>query len=985
MVNYSTNVLKDVWVAISDNKDYVLQNKGTGSILVKASDTMPTDAVGAIEVQGKKWITSKELYGKVWCSATMEVQQIAYGIGDTVSSGGGSGVGTTIDREVVVTTYTCKTAFTGASVGDTITATQIIDVTGAPVTVSTVWRNQSTGTDLSSAPSSANLMLAGAGIGLTDAQLRATPLVVTGGLTDNQLRANPVPVGQFGDMIQVIPDVTPATFATYYNVNLNGGDALIIKPTSNGQLVTALSMNPLVDNHESSIYLQNLPKALGIPHVLGLEASMSQRVRGQFAVMEVVNSDSLGVAPTVASYPIATIQQVTTTLTITFATAVNIGGAGGVGLNIGDWIDVSGVTSDNRLNYSNLCINTISADGKTITCTYADDVAIPSISVGPFSQGTVTYRPQLGAATAGYGMRFSSTSAGTCAYISQFGGYEVQVSGSLNTSHMSSCSSTAPVFAYQSNGHYDVKASTKFWVKSEPQSILFYDLAVDTSTVAGTRTYRSGVKPDFSETYGVRFRVVSPKSMSRPIARIASISKAGTTTTTVNTTSPHGLVTGNFVTIKGVLDQTNFAGITTPTAVTVVNDTRFTIVHGSAATATSYGGTVVLTNCGGVDQQGVVSQVIQSVARDVNGIYTFVGNSTWGAPAAVGEYVNIHGLISNTGTDLGLDGVYEIMNLSGTTMLAKPVQDYTGTYLATNSTNVINTTACGGTVILRTTLRSHDTIGYTYKQSMVQIDGQGTVDATKAVPMYSTGGVVYTLQSTAATISTSTGLGGWYTHPAITGILDVASAALTSTSTSAAIANNLGNGFQVNIAVTAVSGTTPTMDVRIEESFDGGTNWVTLYEMQRITAMGSYNTPILRASGRHIRYVRTVTGTSPSFTNAVTRNVLPSIPAEPQKRLMDRSIVLTTLNSVTPTLFSGAANNVQLVVNIGTATTAPVLQLEGSEDGTNWYALGTPLTAVASSTVQLTVNEVSATFARARVSTAGATVVAGYVSIKAWS
>ena len=104
-----------------------------------------------------------------------------------------------------------------------------------------------------------------------------------------------------------------------------------------------------------------------------------------------------------------------------------------------------------------------------------------------------------------------------------------------------------------------------------------------------------------------------------------------------------------------------------------------------------------------------------------------------------------------------------------------------------------------------------------------------------------------------------------------------------------------------------------------------------------------------------------------------------------QKRLIDRSIVLTTLNSVTPTLFSGTANNVQLIFNLGTATTPPTIQLEGSEDGVNFYSLGAPLTGVASSTVQLTLNDLSATFVRARVSTIGATVVAGYVSIKAWS
>ena len=223
-------------------------------------------------------------------------------------------------------------------------------------------------------------------------------------------------------------------------------------------------------------------------------------------------------------------------------------------------------------------------------------------------------------------------------------------------------------------------------------------------------------------------------------------------------------------------------------------------------------------------------------------------------------------------------------------------------------------------------------------------------------------------------------------RPSITGVADVTSAAITATATSASIVNDKGNGFQVTFPVTAVTGTSPTLDIRIEESYDGGTNWVTLYEMQRITAVGSYNTPILRASGRTIRYVRTITGTSPSFTMAITRNLLPFIPAEPQKRLIDRTVVTTTLNSATPALFSGAANSIQLVVNMGAITTiAFQFQIEGSEDGTNWYSAGAPLVGVASSTVQLTLVDFSPTFVRARISTAGVGSTLGYVSLKAWS
>ncbi|MEP6587128.1 MAG: hypothetical protein ABJA84_00020 [Polaromonas sp.] len=92
------------------------------------------------------------------------------------AASGGSGGGA--DRELVVTTYFAKNAFTGASVGDTITATQVIDVSGAPSTVSTIWRNQTTAADLAGAPSAANLTLLGAQA-LTDSQLRAAAVPIS--------------------------------------------------------------------------------------------------------------------------------------------------------------------------------------------------------------------------------------------------------------------------------------------------------------------------------------------------------------------------------------------------------------------------------------------------------------------------------------------------------------------------------------------------------------------------------------------------------------------------------------------------------------------------------------------------------------------------------------------------------------------------------------------------------------------------------------
>jgi hypothetical protein len=59
------------------------------------------------------------------------------------------------------------------------------------------------------------------------------------------------------------------------------------------------------------------------------------------------------------------------------------------------------------------------------------------------------------------------------------------------------------------------------------------------------------------------------------------------------------------------------------------------------------------------------------------------------------------------------------------------------------------------------------------------------------------------------------------------------------------------------------------------------------------------------------------------------------------------------------------------------------LQLQGSDDnGGTWFDIGNPLTAVASSTVKAVVNGINCQLIRARVSTAGNTVVAGYVLVR---
>ena len=214
-----------------------------------------------------------------------------------------------------------------------------------------------------------------------------------------------------------------------------------------------------------------------------------------------------------------------------------------------------------------------------------------------------------------------------------------------------------------------------------------------------------------------------------------------------------------------------------------------------------------------------------------------------------------------------------------------------------------------------------------------------------------------------------------------TPVADVASAAITTTTTTAAFTPAAGCADTIQIPVTAVTGTTPTLDVMVQESDDGGTNWFDVFQFPRITATGSYRSPALKLIGNRVRYVQTLTGTTPSFTRAINR-LQRQCPVGKYAQLFDRTISLTTLNAATLSLNVQGAANAELVINLGTATTPPAIQLEGSDDNANWYALGAPLTGVASSTVKVTVPDVSPNFLRARVSTVGVTVVAGYILIK---
>jgi hypothetical protein len=290
----------------------------------------------------------------------------------------------------------------------------------------------------------------------------------------------------------------------------------------------------------------------------------------------------------------------------------------------------------------------------------------------------------------------------------------------------------------------------------------------------------------------------------------------------------------------------------------------------------------------------------------------------------------------------------------------------------------IGSTIGGGSIQAFTILSQNN---YNPLANLVQNATAANLNATVSIAAAQTLATVTTVGTvtTCSTVSSVTAA-----NLASGSVTDIASAAITVTSTSGAISMANTQAIVCSLAVTAVSGTAPTMDVVVQETFDGGTNWVDVYHFERITATGSYNTPLLKLSGTHIRYVQTIAGTTPSFTRGVVR-VSRSLSTPAIRRFFDRTISVNSLNATTSSMFIQGCNSINVLANMAAGGTPPVFTLEGSEDNSNWFtASGTTIDAVAGGFKFVTFPlGIVCKFVRLRVSTAGTGSTLNYLTVTA--
>lgn len=791
------------------------------------------------------------------------------------------------------------------------------------------------------------------------------PHVVTGNIT-----------GKFREAFEVY---TPGV---NWDQTLGTGDLVYVDGNAAAASYLVISKSPLVAGTETRITCQQTAE---MPVELAVGMSMSQRTLGQEFSTEIV--DTGAPLSDVSDLAISSIQQATTTLTINTTLPH--------GLSIGKSIGIYGC-ADSRMNYPALVVATVPTPNQ-ITVTAGPGGAIPSVTAGPFASGFVFFRERLGRAEDGTSLIFEQPTATQASLYTRSEAGDAYPTGTIAGNHSVTVGTSTSVQLVAAAYTYSFGPTTEYKLTQQADRLQWSDVAID--SVAGTtnRLLRTSVVPSPSKTYELRFRAVNNDSLTIPVGQIVSVSKAGSTTATFVMDRAHNLTTTDVIVLYGVRNQTDFPNQTAAIAVaSIVSPTSFTaVITATTPTITSYGGYVAKVQGGNLmSALGAVAQVAQnatlSTLSDGTRQLVLTGNAAWAAPAIIqGDVLELVGCRNNTnGATLGIDGAWKVAT-SATTSLTL-VLPYANSMTLPADFAV---TDCGGALIKRTELRISYVRLFDYERERVEIMTRPTTDVQGSVPVQVTGGNIAVSSGTITTVSTVTTVTGVTTVSAVTSanlaipgtIADVASAALTSSATVAAITPTFGISYQVNIPVTAVTGTNPTLDVSIEESDDSGTNWYKVYDFQRITAAGIYRSPVIPLVGNRVRYVQTVGGTTPSFTRAVNR-LQSSYPALPVRQLVDRSVVLTTLNSTTPTLNTAdCGNRIQLVVNIGAVTTtAPALQLEGSDDfGTTWYSIGSPLTAVASSTVQLTVVDVNSAQVRARVSTAGVGVTAGYVMIKA--
>ena len=346
-----------------------------------------------------------------------------------------------------------------------------------------------------------------------------------------------------------------------WNQTLADADIIQVDGNTGGASYLVISKNPLVQDTASSV---ETIATFDFPLDISLGLSRSQATLGtEFAVEMVDTGTPLTPPPNLA---IATIQQATTTLTINTVLPH--------GLVIGKRFQISGV-EDSRLNYPALVVSAIPSPTQ-ILATAGPAGTIPSLSVGPFATGIVSFRSALGYAENGTSMIFENASATQASFYVRSEAGDANPSGTLAGSHVITVGTSASVALVSSAFSYAWTPTTEYRLSALVDRVQWHDSGVDSTSQTTNRFNKTQIVPNTGRSYKLRVRATNNKALTVPVAKIVSITKAGSTTWTVVTDVAHGLTTESYIAIYGNRDATNFPNLTAATVVSsIVSPTSF--------------------------------------------------------------------------------------------------------------------------------------------------------------------------------------------------------------------------------------------------------------------------------------------------------------------------------------------------------------------------------------------------------------------------
>ena len=551
--------------------------------------------------------------------------------------------------------------------------------------------------------------------------------------------------GTYAEVVSAISNNIKTKFREAFEVYdpVNGGRWQEVKASGDlifldGNAVAAsylvISKDPLSAGTESSITSIG---TVGMPIEASAGLHMSQRTLGQEFAVEMV--DTGAPLPDVADLAISAISQATTVLTVDTVTPH--------GLVVGKSIGIRDC-SNLLANYPALVVASVPSPTQfTATAGPGGTIASQTITNPAGAKGFVFFRERLGRARNGIAEIFEQPTATQASLYIRSEAGDALPSGTVAGNHSVTVATTASVQLVNSAYQYAFASTSEYRLLVQADRTQWADSAVDALTQTTSRLLRTQVCPDPSETYKVRVRATNNKSLTVPVAQIVSAVKSGTTTATINTDRPHGLVANDPVVIYGIRAQgaAEFPNLATATAVaSVTSPTQFTIVIGTAGTVTSYGGYVAKVQGGNLmSALGAVAQVAQSATlstlADGTRQLVLVGSANWAAPATtIGDLVELVGVRDNTtGATLNVDGPWKIANVATTNLtLVLPYADQRVLPADFASTN------CGGGVIKRTDLRISFFRVFDYERERVELLARPSGDLAAGVPVVLQGGTL---------------------------------------------------------------------------------------------------------------------------------------------------------------------------------------------------------------------------------------------------